>query len=104
MNVRFTNSEVNADGKITLSELQGTELSSLVTQNATGSLGVSLPTSATLGSFTFGNALLTLTDTNLFDAAAPPLTLGGAGSVDMLKFNNINSGQMLTLADELGAS
>ena len=102
VNVKFTNSEVNADGKITLSELQGTELSSLVTQNATGSLGVSLPTSATLGSFTFGNALLTLTDTNLFDAVAPALTLGGAGSADMLKFNNINSSQMLTLADELG--
>src|SRR5262245_8537161 len=45
VNVRFTNSEVNADGKVTLSELLGTELSSLVTQNATGSFGVSLPTS-----------------------------------------------------------
>ena len=102
VNVRFTNSEVNADGKITLSELQGTELANLVTQLSTGTLGVNLPTKATLGSFT-PNGVVAIADANLFDVVAPVTTLTGPGSGDMLKFNNIGSGQMLALADELGS-
>jgi len=70
VNVRFTNSEVNADGKITLSELQGTELANLITQNSTGTLVVNLRRRATLGSFT-PSGVLAIADANLFDAVAP---------------------------------
>jgi Ca2+-binding RTX toxin-like protein len=97
--VNVTHAAVNADGKVTLAELNGTELSSLVTQNASGTLAMKLPTSATLGSFT-PSGVMTLADANLFDAAAPVVAL--SGFEQMLKFNHVDSADVQSLFNGLG--
>jgi Ca2+-binding RTX toxin-like protein len=99
VSVAFTNPTVNADGKITLSELQGTQLGNLVTLTPTSALNVTLPVKATLGSFA-PTGTMTITDSNAFDGvtAAPSLS----GFADMLKFNTVTNAQVLSLADEFG--
>jgi Ca2+-binding RTX toxin-like protein len=97
--VSFTNSEVNADGRITSAELQSTSLAEMVTLTPTSSLLAALPVSATLGSFKPIGGYAS-SDNNLFDAVAPTVTLTNFD--ELLNFNNIGAQEALGVASSLG--
>src|SRR5688572_10792755 len=95
----------DASGEVTLTELIGTSLSSLLAMPGgavTGTLNASIPVSASLGTFSAGGTI-SLVDSALFDGTAP--TIGFTSTSDPLKnFKNIGPRDMVVLLQQLGAS
>ena len=98
VSVAFDNPTVNADGKITRSELQGTTLDNLASLSATSLLNVNLPVTATLGSFNLSGAVH-INDADLFDATAPSVTQTGLD--EGLNFNQITPDTVLAVIKSL---
>jgi Ca2+-binding RTX toxin-like protein len=88
----------NANGKITLTELQGTTLSSLASVSATSLLDVDLPVSASLGTFNL-SGVVHIDDSNMFDATAPSVTQSGLD--EGLNFNQLTPQTVLAVIDSL---
>src|SRR5688572_1047093 len=95
------------DGHITLAELMGNSLSALVAQpagSATGTINASIPVSASLGSFSGASAagVISVTDTNVFDATKP--TVGFTAGDPLKNFKNITPRDAISMIQQLGAS
>jgi len=88
----------NANGKITLTELQGTTLGSLANLSATSLLDVDLPLTATLGTFNL-NGTVHLDDANLFDVTPPGVTQTGLD--EGLNFNQLTPDSVLAVIKSL---
>ena len=89
----------NTNGKITLTELQGTTpLSNLASISATSLLDVDLPVSASLGSFNLSGTVH-IDDADLFDGNAPSVTQTGLD--EGLNFNQITPDSVLGVINSL---
>ncbi|WP_152049608.1 LEPR-XLL domain-containing protein [Tautonia marina] len=90
--VELTLNDPDANGRITLSELVGTSLDELVDLSPAGTLAVSLPVAATIGTFNLDGTLL-LNDSDLFDATPPQFSQTGLD--DGLNFNQLTPESIL---------
>ncbi|MHC4717059.1 MAG: hypothetical protein ACYS5V_08830, partial [Planctomycetota bacterium] len=89
----------DADGNLTLSEIEGTTLGGLVTLSPTGSLNVSLPVHAEIGAWS-ADGTIALTDTDLFVDPAPSFQVTGFGEID--HFDNILPSDFQMLLNQVG--
>ena len=105
VNVAFV--DPNGDGKITLNELQGNAIDSLIDLNAKGSVNGNLPVEVSIGSFTTdpssrsaSDPEIIIADTNIFDETALQITVNNFE--ELLNFNNISPTSFLSLLNQLG--
>jgi len=89
----------DADGNVTLTEIQGTTLSGLVALAPTGSLTVSLPVHAEVGTWS-ADGTISLTDADLF--ADPAASFVATGFEEMDHFANLLPGDIQTLLEQVG--
>ena len=104
ISVGLNNPDNDAKGNITLSELQNTNLSSLVGfTTTTNTLSASLPVVASLGGTTFGGfPNLGLASSTVFAGPAPAVTTN-AGMDELLNFNNVTPGSFVTVLKTVGS-
>ena len=90
------------DGHITLAELLGTSLSSLVTlPSVTGTLDADIPVTGSLGSFS-ATGTIEVDDSNLFDSTLP--TVQFDADDPFKNFKNITPRDAVAMLQNLGAS
>ncbi|HZN64477.1 MAG TPA: hypothetical protein VFB66_04195, partial [Tepidisphaeraceae bacterium] len=93
----------DADGKVTLDELDSTTLDSMVSISRVhngNDLSATLPVQAKLGTFT-GSGTVTVTDADLFDATAPAVALS---STNLTDFKNLTPAGFVALLRNVGTS
>src|SRR3989441_1040669 len=106
VNVALT--DPNTDGSITLAELQGTPIDSLVTLTPSGSLSATLPVEVTLGTFTTNPSSADPSDPTIILGPSDPFS--GAPSVsvqnfaELLNFTHITPHDVVALLDQLGTA
>ena len=96
----------NNDGRITLSELQGNAIASLIefVPAPVADLDVNLPIEASVGGFT-ATANLHIADDNLFESINTPFTFDftSPNLEDLLSFNNLSPASLIGLINQLGS-
>ncbi|MBW4443333.1 MAG: DUF4347 domain-containing protein [Plectolyngbya sp. WJT66-NPBG17] len=93
----------NSDNKLTLDELQGTSITTLVGLTPTGALNVSLPVSAQLAGLSLtGTPTLTILDDNVFTGALP--TVDVQDFAQLLKFKQLSPADVVNLLRQVGGA
>ncbi|MFT5390631.1 MAG: hypothetical protein ACI8PT_000817 [Gammaproteobacteria bacterium] len=93
----------NADGRVTLAELQGTPFSSLVDISANSQFDKTLPVFAQVGGTALGaGAKIAVSDANLFDANLPSLEL--QGFEELAGFEAISANSLLNALTTITSS
>lgn len=90
----------NSDGNITLSEIQGTTFSNLVSVTPTGSINATLPVTTDLAGLNAVNSTVTIADSNIFNDPAPSVNV--ANFDNLLKFKNITPTDVIGLLNQIG--
>src|SRR5579883_1848298 len=101
--VKLNDPDNDAQSNITLTEMQGTPLSTLATLAApTSSLTASLPVTTNLYAVS-GTPTIALSDSNLFGGLAPTVNVNSDFG-ELLNFNHLSAGDISGLFTELGAT
>ncbi len=103
LGVGVANPDMDPHGNITLSEIQGNSISSLITLTPMSSFSVTLPIHASTGISGVPSAgvQLVLSDSDIFNGS--PLTVTPSGSFsDLANFNNMTPSSMVGLLNQFG--
>ncbi|MEP0919876.1 DUF4347 domain-containing protein [Leptolyngbya sp. DQ-M1] len=93
----------NADGKLTLDELQETSVTTLVSLTPTGALSVNLPVSAQFAGLSItGTPTLTIADDNVFTGALP--TVDVEDFTQLLRFKQLTPADVVNLLRQVGGA